>query len=158
MPGDSRNTHALEDRIAQAEAQCAQAHDWFAQGHHSVFEKGMVSTAQSLPFGRAGQVMETKASWRPLTPCPRIRVGRSGVARIMGVDSERFRRMALFILWLVARHCMRLWLTAPASTGAETLRPIAARGDLQRAVQSPRRHHHHDGARTKENTRSCDSP
>ena len=35
---------------------------------------------------------------------------------------ERFRRLGWRGLWLVAKHGLRAWLTAPVSTGAEMLR------------------------------------
>lgn len=37
-------------------------------------------------------------------------------------DNERFHRLGWRRLWLIARHSLRLWLTAPPSFGAATRR------------------------------------
>src|SRR5713101_7713606 len=53
-------------------------------------------------------------------PCLRARGCRLMSTRPLGLArwpslNERFRRMEWFVLWLVVKHGLRLWLTAPAS-------------------------------------------
>jgi len=52
---------------------------------------------------------------------------------------DRVRQLGWLVLWLVARHSLRVWLTAPASTGAETLiQPKPVRDRLTNERAAPR--------------------